>query len=54
MVTIRDQLDRYVEEKYRIDPELLPFSHENYAIYRHKDTGRWFDEQQNLIREADL
>lgn len=31
MVTIRDQLDRYVEEKYRIDPELLPFSHENYA-----------------------
>ena len=42
MVTIRDQLDRYVEEKYRIDPELLPFSHENYAIYRHKDTGRWF------------
>ena len=26
----------------RIDPELLTFSHENYAIYRHKDTGRWF------------
>lgn len=30
MVTIRDQLDRYVEEKYRIDPELLPFSHVFY------------------------
>ena len=39
MVTIRGQLDRYVREKYRIDPELLPFSHENYAKGTHRTDG---------------
>ena len=42
MGTVREQLDNYVKEKYRIDPEILPFSHEDYTIYRHTDTGRWF------------
>ncbi len=39
---IREQLDAYVKEKYGIDPEILPFSKEDYAIYRHSDTGKWF------------
>ena len=42
MAAIREQLDAYVMEKYHIFPEILPFSHENYAIYRHTDTGKWF------------
>ena len=42
MATIREQLDSYVREKYRIDPEILPFSQADYAIYRHGDTGKWF------------
>ena len=42
MADIREQLDAYVKAKYRIEPELLPFSHEDYEIYRHADTGKWF------------
>ena len=30
--TIRERLDAYVKEKYDIDPEILPFSHEDYEI----------------------
>ena len=40
--TIRERLDAYVKEKYDIDPEILPFSHEDYEIYRHTETGKWF------------
>ncbi len=40
--TVRERLDAYTKEKYGIDPEILPFSHENYEIYRHTETGRWF------------
>lgn len=42
MAVIREQLDAYVKEKYGIDPEILPFSKEDYGVYRHPDTGRWF------------
>lgn len=42
MPSIREQLDAHVKEKYRIEPEILPFSRENYGVYRHPDTGRWF------------
>ena len=40
--TIRAQLDAYVKKSYGIEPEILPFSKEDYAIYRHADTGKWF------------
>ena len=40
--TIRQRLDRYVKEKYGIEPERLPFGHEDYSIYRHTDEGKWF------------
>jgi predicted DNA-binding protein (MmcQ/YjbR family) len=39
---IREQLDDYVKEKYGIYPEILPFSKEDYGVYRHPDTGKWF------------
>ena len=42
MPTIREQLDAHVKEKYGIEPEILPFSKEDYSVYRHPDTGRWF------------
>lgn len=41
-MTLREMLDAYVKEKYQIEPEILPFSYENYEIYRHTETGRWF------------
>lgn len=40
--SIRKQIDSYVKEKYGITPEILPFSHEKYEIYRHRESGRWF------------
>lgn len=39
---IRLRLDAYAKEQYGVDPEILPFSHEDYEIYRHADTGKWF------------
>ena len=42
MKTIRERIDAYTKEKYGIDPEILPFSHEDYEIYRHTETGKWF------------
>ncbi len=38
----RKRLDDYVKETYGIEPEILPFSHEDYEIYRHAQSGRWF------------
>lgn len=40
--TIRARLDAYVKRNYEIEPEILPFTKENYEIYRHADTGKWF------------
>ena len=40
--TIRARLDEYTKEKYGIEPEILPFSREDYEIYRHTETGKWF------------
>ena len=42
MPTIREQLDIHVKEKYGIEPETLPFSKEDYGVYRHTETGKWF------------
>ena len=28
--------------KYGIDPEILPFSKEDYGVHRRSDTRRWF------------
>ena len=40
--TLRGQLEVYAKKKYRVEPEQLPFNHEDYAIFRHPDSGKWF------------
>lgn len=40
--TLREQLEVYVKDKYSIESEQLPFNHEDYAIFRHQDSGKWF------------
>ncbi len=42
MKSMREHIDAYTKEKYDIDPEILPFSREDYEIYRHTETGKWF------------
>ena len=42
MNTIRERIDAYTKEKFGIDPEILPFSNEDYEIYRHTENGKWF------------
>lgn len=42
MKTIRARIDAYTKEKYGVDPEILPFPREDYEIYRHAETGKWF------------
>lgn len=40
--TLREKLEEYAKEKYGVESEPLPFNRENYAVYRHADSGRWF------------
>ena len=40
--TLRAQLEAYAKQKYNVEPEQLPFNHEDYAIFRHADSGKWF------------
>ena len=39
--TIREQLEAYIEKKYKIHEEQLPFNHEDYAVFR-QPSGKWF------------
>ena len=41
-ISLREQLEAYVREKYNIESEQLPFNHEDYSIFRHSDSGKWF------------
>ena len=40
--TQREQLEAYVKQKYNVEPEQLPFNHEDYAVLRHPNSGKWF------------
>jgi len=40
--TLREQLEFYAKQKYHTECEQLPFNHEDYAILRHTDSGKWF------------
>lgn len=40
--TIRERLEDYAKEKYKVEAEQLPFNREDYAIFRHSDSGKWF------------
>gem|GEM_PF-1020957 len=40
--TLREQLEAYAKKKYKAVPEQLPFHNEDYAIFRHPDSGKWF------------
>lgn len=39
---LRERLEAYARKKYGVEPEQLPFKHEDYAVLRHSDNGKWF------------
>ena len=41
-ITYRQQLEAYAWKKYQIEPEQLPFNHEDYSVLRHPKNGKWF------------
>lgn len=41
-ITIRERLELYAKEQYKVEPEQLPFNHEDYSIFRHIGNGKWF------------
>ncbi len=40
--TLREQVEVYAKKKYKVIPEQLPFNNEDYAIFRHTVSGKWF------------
>ena len=40
--SLRSQLEACARQRYGAVTEQLPFNHEDYAILRHGDTGKWF------------
>ncbi len=41
-MTLREQVEEYAKKKYGVEAEQLPFNKEDYAVFRHADTGKWF------------
>jgi predicted DNA-binding protein (MmcQ/YjbR family) len=42
MDSFRDDLYRYIEKKYKADPEYLWRRYPGYAAFRHSDNAKWF------------
>ena len=42
-ISFRSRVEKYAKEKYNEEPEQLPFNHEDYAVLRHADTGKWYE-----------
>ena len=40
--SIRSRVDAYAKSTYGIESEQLPFNHEDYAVLRHPENGKWF------------
>jgi predicted DNA-binding protein (MmcQ/YjbR family) len=40
--SLRARIEAYAREEYGIEPEQLPFNHEDYAVLRHPRNGKWF------------
>ena len=38
----RERIEAYARERYGVEAEQLPFNHEDYAVLRHQDSGKWF------------
>lgn len=38
----RRRLEAMARQYFGVDAEQLPFNHEDYAVLRHQDSGKWF------------
>ncbi|WP_334290920.1 MmcQ/YjbR family DNA-binding protein [Oribacterium sp. FC2011] len=42
MTSIRDDVSKYIKEKYKASPEYLWKKYPSFAIFRHEDNRKWF------------
>ena len=42
MTSIREEVVKYIEKKYKASPENLWRSYPDYAVFRHDDNRKWF------------
>ena len=40
--SMRRRVEEYAKKKYHHEPEQLPFGHEDYAVLRHPENGKWY------------
>lgn len=40
--SVRERIEAYARERFGVEAEQLPFNHEDYAVLRHQDSGKWF------------
>ena len=40
--SMRRRVEEYAKKKYHHEPEQLPFGHEDYAVLRHSENGKWY------------
>lgn len=50
METMRKQIYSYVKKKYKSEPEYLWSRFPDYAVFRHKDNGKWYSLVMNIPR----
>ena len=40
--SFRKKLESYAKRTYHVEAERLPFNNEDYAVFRHINSGKWF------------
>ena len=42
MASIREDIAKYIKDKYKASPEYLWKRYPDYAVFRHEDNRKWF------------
>lgn len=50
-MTLREEIFRYIGEKYQTEPEYLWRRFPNYAIFRHKENRKWYGLVMDVPRD---
>ncbi len=51
MASIREDIAKYIKEKYKASPEYLWKRYPRYAVFRHDDNRKWFAAIMNITAD---